>query len=104
LHQHIEHQLAWRTAEHCFDACDDAHGRTVRRRVWTITALTALPVLAQWPGLPSRMVVETMRMAHQDAPVTSDSRFSMASLERSADAFVTMMRQHWDIEPTLHGS
>ena len=33
FHQHIEHQFAWRTAENFFDAFDDSHGRTVRRRV-----------------------------------------------------------------------
>src|SRR5215475_13235652 len=33
FHPHIEHQLAWRTAENFFDAFDDSHGRTVRRRV-----------------------------------------------------------------------
>src|ERR687884_951002 len=49
FHQHIEHQLDWRTAEHFFDAFDDAHGRTVRRRVWTMTELAALPALAKWP-------------------------------------------------------
>src|SRR5207245_10130387 len=37
FHPHIEHQLAWRTAENFFDAFDDSHGRTVRRRVWVIT-------------------------------------------------------------------
>ena len=104
FHQHIEHQLAWRTAENFFDAFDDSHGRTVRRRVWTITDLTALPELAKWPGLQSVIAVETIRMAHQDAPVTSDYRFYISSLGRSADAFVTMMRQHWDIEHKLHWS
>ena len=42
-HQEIEHHLAWRHDENFFDAFDDTHGRTVRRRVWTITALTGLP-------------------------------------------------------------
>ena len=101
LHEHIEHQLAWRTAENFFDAFDDAHGRTVRRRVWTITDLAALPELAKWPGLQSVIVVETIRMAHQHAPVTSDYRFYISSLARSATAFVAMIRQHWDIENKL---
>ena len=101
LHQHSEHQGAWRTAEHFFDACDDAHGRTVRRRVWTITDLTALPELTQWPDLQAVMAVETIRMAHQHAPVTRDYRFYISSLARSATAFVAMMRQHWDIEHKL---
>jgi len=104
LHEHIEHQLAWRTAENFFDAFDDAHGRTVRRRVWTITDLAALPELAKWPGLQSVIVVETIRMAHQHAPVTSDYRFYISSLARSATAFVAMIRQHWDIENKLHWS
>ena len=104
LHEHIEHQLAWRTAENFFDAFDDSHGRTVRRRVWTITNLAALPELAKWPGLQSVIAVETIRMAHQHAPVTSDYRFYISSLARSATAFVAMIRQHWDIENKLHWS
>ena len=104
LHEHIEHQLAWRTAENFFDAFDDSHGRTVRRRVWTITDLAALPELAKWPGLQAVIAVETIRMAHQHAPVTSDYRFYISSLARSATAFVAMIRQHWDIEKKLHWS
>ena len=104
FHQEIEPNLAWRNDEHFFDAFDDTHGRTVRRRLWTITDLTGLPELAKWPGLQTVMVVETIRMAHQHAPVTSDYRFYLASLVRSATTFVTMIRQHWDIENTLHWS
>jgi predicted transposase YbfD/YdcC len=81
-----------------------SHGRTVRRRVWTITDLKALPALAKWPGLQSVIAVETIRMAHQHAPVTSDYRFYISSLARSATTFVVMIRQHWDIENKLHRS
>src|SRR6516164_4228956 len=104
FHQHIEHHLAWRTAENFFDAFDDSHGRTVRRRVWTITDLLPLPELTKWPGLHSVIVVETIRMAYQQAPVTSDYRVYISSLVRSATAFVRMIRQHWDIENKLHWS
>lgn len=104
FHQEIEHHLAWRNNENFFDAFDDTHGRTVRRRVWTITELTVLPELTKWPGLQSVIVVETIRMAHQHAPVTSDYRFYISSLVRSATVFVTMIRQHWDIENKLHWS
>jgi len=78
--------------------------RTVRRRVWTITDLTALPELTKWPDLQAVIAVETIRMAHQHAPVTSDYRFYISSLARSATAFVAMIRQHWDIENKLHWS
>jgi len=104
FHQHIEHHLAWRTAENFFDAFDDSHGRTVRRRVWTITDLFPLPELTKWPGLQSVIVVETIRMAHQQAPVTSDYRVYISSLVRSVTAFASMIRQHWDIENKLHWS
>ncbi len=104
FHQHIEHHLALRTAEHFFDAFDDSHGRTVRRRVWTLTDLIALPELTKWPDLQAVITIETIRMAPQHAPVTSDYRFYISSLARSATAFVAMMRQHWDIENKLHWS
>src|SRR5438128_11454748 len=86
FHQHIEHQLAWRTAENFFDAFDDAHGRTVRRRVWIITDLVALPELAKWPDLHAVIVVETIRAAYPGALITSDYRVYISSLIRSATA------------------
>jgi len=104
FHQDIEHNLAWRQADNFFDAFDTAHGRRVRRRVWTMTDIQVLPALAKWPGLQTVIAVETIRTAHKQAPVTSDYRFYLASLVRSATAFVTMIRQHWDIENKLHWS
>jgi predicted transposase YbfD/YdcC len=104
FHEHIEHQGAWRTPANFFDAFDDSHGRTVRRRVWAITDLPAFPELAKWPDLQAVIVVETIRMAHRDAPVTSDYRVYISSLVRSATVFVRMIRQHWDIENQLHWS
>jgi predicted transposase YbfD/YdcC len=102
--QQIEHHLPWRDAGTFFDAFDNAHGRRVRRRVWVMTDLRALPALAKWPGLQAVIAVETIRMAHKQAPVTSDYRFYLASVVRSATTFVTMIRQHWDIENKLHWS
>jgi predicted transposase YbfD/YdcC len=86
------------------DAFDDSHGRTVRRRVWAITDLTPLPQLAKWPDLQAAIVVETIRAAYAGATVTSDYRIYISSFVRSATAFVTMIRQHWDIENKLHWS
>jgi predicted transposase YbfD/YdcC len=102
--QQIEHNLPWRNADNFFDAFDNAHGRRVRRRVWVMTDLETLPALEKWPGLQAVIAVKTIRMAHKQAPVTSDYRFYITSLVRSATAFVTMIRQHWDIENKLHWS
>jgi predicted transposase YbfD/YdcC len=104
FHQHIEHNIPWRDAQNFFDAFDDSHGRLVRRRVWSMTDLAPLLALEKWPGLHSVIAVETIRTAHQHAPVTSDYRFYLSSLVRSADTFATMIRQHWHIENKLHWS
>jgi predicted transposase YbfD/YdcC len=104
FHQQVEHNLPWRDEDNFFDAFDNTHGRRVRRRVWVMTDLESLPALEKWPGLQAVIAVETIRMAHKQAPVTSDYRFYLASLMRSATAFVTMIRQHWDIENKLHWS
>ena|SRR5262245_39270494 len=103
-HPQLEHHLPWRDAAHCFEAFANPHGRRVRRRVWGMTDLTALPALEQWPGLHAVIAVETIRMAHKQAPVTREDRFSLASLVRSATAFVPLIRQHWDSEHKLHWS
>ena len=97
FHQGIEHNLLWRDADNFFDAFDDSHGRTVRRRVWTITDLPPLPALEKWPDLQTVIVIETIRAAYPGATVTSDYRVYISSLRRSATDFVTMIRQHWDI-------
>jgi hypothetical protein len=62
FHPHIEHNLAWRDADNFFDAFDNAYGRRVRRRVWVMTDLRALPALEKWPGLQAVIAVETIRM------------------------------------------
>lgn len=100
FHQYLEQTLPWRGEDKFFDAFDDSHGRPVRRRVWTMTELASLPALAKWPGLHSVIAVESMRTAHREAPVTSDYRVYISSLNRSADAWATMIRQHGEIEHT----
>jgi predicted transposase YbfD/YdcC len=104
FHQAIEHSLPRRDENNFFDALDDSHGRLVRRRVWTMTDLAPLPELAQWPGLHSVIAGETIRTAHQQTSVTSDYRFYLSSLVRSAETFASMLRQHWHIENKLHWS
>jgi predicted transposase YbfD/YdcC len=94
FHQHIEHNLPWRNADNFFDAFDNTHGRRVRRRVWLMTDVVSLPALEKWLGLQTVIAVETIRMAHKQAPVTSEYRFYISSLRRSADTFVRMIRQH----------
>jgi predicted transposase YbfD/YdcC len=74
VHPPIAPQLTWRTAATCFAACDAAHGRPGRRRVWALTDGQALPARAHWPALHSVLVGETLRAASPGAPITRDDR------------------------------
>ena len=102
FHDQIEHNLSWRDEQSFFDAFDDSHGRTVRRRVWRISDLSPIANLEKWDGLNSIVAVKTIRKAHHQAEVTSDYRFYLASLVRSAQEFASLIHQHWDIENKLH--
>ena len=52
----------------------------------------------------SIVAVERIRQAHCEANVTSDYRFYISSLTRSAKDFAALIRQHWDVENKLHWS
>ena len=66
--------------------------------------LSPIADLDKWEGLHSIVAVETIRQAHSQAEVTSDYRFYLSSLVRSAKDFASLIRQHWDIENKLHWS
>jgi predicted transposase YbfD/YdcC len=104
FHDQIEHNLSWRDEANFIDAFDLSHGRTVRRRVWRLSDLSGISDLDKWQGLRSIVVVERIRQAHHQAPVTSDYRFYLSSLTRSAKDFAALIRQHWDVENKLHWS
>jgi predicted transposase YbfD/YdcC len=104
FHNQVEHHLDQRDDHNFFDAFDITHGRTVRRRVWSMNDLSEIEELDKWEGLNSIVAVETIRQAHQQAEVTSDYRFYLSSLVGSAQDFAALIRQHWDIENKLHWS
>ena len=104
FHDQIEHNLSWRDNHNFFDTFDNSHGRTVRQRVWSLSDLSPIADLDKWEGLNSIVAVETIRQAHSQAEITSDYRFYLSSLSRSAQDFASLIRQHWDIENKLHWS
>jgi predicted transposase YbfD/YdcC len=95
FHDQIEHHLNWRDDHNFFDAFDDSQGRTVRRRVWSVSDLSLIAALDKWEGLHSMVAVETIRQANRQAKVTRDYRFYLSSLVRSAKDFASLIRQHW---------
>ena len=66
--------------------------------------VSTLAELAKWAGVKSVVAVETIRAAHRRAKVTSNYRFDLSSLVRSAADFAALLRQHWHIENKLHWS
>lgn len=102
FHNQVEHHLDQRDDYNFFDAFDTTHGRTVRRRVWSMSDLSEIEELDKWEGLNSLVAVETIRKAHSQAEVTSEYRFYISSLTRSAKDFAALIRQPWDIENKLH--
>ena len=104
VHDQVEHDRSRRDGDTFFDAFDDSHGRTVRRRLWVLRELDGLVDLEKWAGLRSMVAVETIRTAHCHAHVTSDYRFYLSSLTRPAADFAALIRQHLHIENKLHWS
>ena len=104
FHDHVEHNLSLRNENTFFDAFDTSHGRTVRRRLWVLRDLGGMAELEKWPGVHSIIVVETIRAAHSRDKVTSNYRFYLSSLVRSAADFAALIRQHWHFENKLHWS
>jgi predicted transposase YbfD/YdcC len=104
FHDPIEPNLPWRDDQNFFDAFDTSHGRTVRRRGWSVSDLSPIAALDKWEGLHSIVAVETIRQGHRQAEVTSDYRFYLSSLVRSAKDFASLIREHWNIENKLHWS
>ena len=90
FHNQIEHNLSLRDDDTFFDAFDTSHGRRVRRRIWRLDDLSGIPELDKWDGLNSIVAVETIRTAHRHAKVTSDYRFYLSSLARSAADFARL--------------
>ena len=104
FHEHVEHNFSLCDNNTFFDAFDVSHGRRVRRRLWVLRDLGGIAELDKWPGVNSILAVETIRAAHDRAQVTSDYRFFLSSLSRTAAEFAALIRQHWHIENKLHWS
>ena len=63
----------------CYDAFDDGHGRSVRRRVFACPDVSAFATLADWPGLSSVLAVETIRGIPGRGKVTAEIRHYLSS-------------------------
>ena len=90
-----------------FEQSNEGHGRIETRRVWVTGEVKWLgeELLAQWPGLASVAVVESIRQDLSDlsGKVTTERRYYISSHDGSDAEFMGQgIREHWGVENGLH--
>nr|ULG19810.1 ISAs1 family transposase [Yersinia frederiksenii]ULG19839.1 ISAs1 family transposase [Yersinia frederiksenii]ULG19911.1 ISAs1 family transposase [Yersinia frederiksenii] len=85
-----------------YDAFDDSHGRTVRRRGWVLPVTDELSELQDWPGVKNVVMIETIRSVKYVDGVTSDFRYYLSSCTDTPEIQIAAVRKHWAIENSLH--
>ena len=83
------------------------HGRIETRRVWVSDEVKWLgdEMLAQWPGLSSMVVVESVRqdLGDMSGKVSTERRVYISSHQRiDAEFMADAIRSHWGVENSLH--
>lgn len=81
---------------------DKGHGRLTTRRCDVITDIGWLKGCKDWSNLSSviRLQCETTYLV--DHHVTTETRYYISSLEKSAQDIESIIRAHWQIENKLH--
>jgi predicted transposase YbfD/YdcC len=84
------------------DQFDDGHGRLVRRRVFACPEAMALEPLRDWPGLKTVLAVETIRSVNGSGKTEAEIRYFLSSSAEPPEVLAKAIRQHWQIENSLH--
>ncbi|MBE7498983.1 MAG: ISAs1 family transposase [Verrucomicrobiales bacterium] len=77
------------------------HGRLEIRRHWQSADLGWFADRADWEGLRSVGVVESLRQEGEQAP-TLERRYYLSSLPVGIDRFARAVREHWGVENRVH--
>ena len=85
----------------CYEDVDKGHGR-VETRVCKVFEPAEWFVLDhKWAGLKTIVKIEATRWNAVSGKETSETRWYISSLGRSAD-FINLIRSHWHVENSLH--
>src|SRR5918997_5418918 len=84
-----------------FDAFDESHGRSVRRRVF-VSPAGVLEPLHEWPDLRTLLAVETIRSVNGTGKAEVEIRYFLTSCDDDPAVLVRAIRRHWSIENALH--
>jgi predicted transposase YbfD/YdcC len=90
------------TGRPVYDAFDDTHGRTVRRRVFACPEAAQLEPLRDWPGLRTVLAVESIRSINGSSNVEAEIRYFLSSAGDAHEVLTRAIRRHWSIENSLH--
>ena len=85
-----------------FDAVEDTHGRSVRRRAFVCPEAAGLEPLSNWPGLRAVLAVETIRSVNGSGKTEAEIRYFLSSCPDEPDGLIQAIRRHWTIENSLH--
>ena len=84
---------------------NQAHGREEYRQVWVVTEPDYLDYLRQnkkWAKLHSLIKLVTVRYLPDKDKMETSTRYFISSWQASADDFLQAIRDHWQIENSLH--
>lgn len=86
-----------------FDAYEDSHGRSVRRRYFGYD-VRKLPEIQEWSGAKSVIAVETISSKDNDPNrrVSAEWRYYLSSHTCTDKRLPDYIRNHWGIENKLH--
>jgi predicted transposase YbfD/YdcC len=106
LHKAVEHFVT-NEGEHdknrLFDAFDNSHGRTTRRRYFAYD-VRKLHEIQEWSGAKTVIAVETISSKNNDPKrkVSSEWRYYLSSHKCTDKRLPDYIRNHWGIENKLH--
>lgn len=87
-------------AVHRVRRLNTGHGRTEERRSFVVAATALPPLVQQWPGVVSVLMVERVR--HTAERTQRDCHYYLSSLPPKVGALHHAIRQHWRVENNLH--
>lgn len=75
-------------------------GRKETREIWITNEISWLPMLKNWKGLKSIMMIKTERVVN--GKVETDTRYYISSLSAESNVLKKAARKHWAIENSCH--
>ncbi len=83
-----------------FEKSEKGHGREEKRTYWLTKKIDSIEGIEEWPGLKSIGYTLSERTIGEETSI--DYRFFLTSLDGGVEEFATSVREHWQVENSLH--